>query len=186
MDKKSPVDETGDNAGPLKSILTDLEVENTIDAIKARHGDIDKDCIFRSEWVRKHNLICICKVLKELQKKRLEELDIASLEHYSEVVRDIGKLHVNVKWLLERLDKIKDAIVSRDKTKVLTDEKVECMKEVEEKRREVERLNKEVQILEGQVSSRVWFIEELNKKISNRTSKLYEEFQNKPLMDGLI
>ncbi|KAI3453705.1 hypothetical protein Pfo_010368 [Paulownia fortunei] len=162
-----------------------IDFNPTIDAIKAKHGDIDKDCNLKSLWMRKLNLFGICNVVKELQMKRLDELDIVSLELYYDVVRDMETLNINVKWLLERLDQIKEAIISRYEAKVLNDEKNERMKNLEEKRKEVGRLKNEIENLENQMALESLMIEQLSGEISTRTSK-FRQFQHGRLTDGLI
>ncbi|KAK4422614.1 hypothetical protein Salat_1843900 [Sesamum alatum] len=162
-----------------------FDFNRTIDAIKSKYGDIDKDCSLKSECMRKLNIYGICNVLRELQKKNIDELDIASIEAFYDVIRDLEKLNIGIGWLRQRFDQIKDAIKSREEAMVLNLERIERVKNVEEKMKEVEELKSKIEKLEDQMAREDLVIEKLNEDINIRTSKV-QQLQGKSLTDGLI
>lgn len=68
-------------------------------------------------------LLGICKVVQDLQKIQLKDLDISSLDSYYTAVRDAENMKVNVQWLRSRLDEIKDAINLSGEAKGLINER---------------------------------------------------------------
>ncbi|KAL0408227.1 UNVERIFIED_CONTAM: hypothetical protein Sradi_1757100 [Sesamum radiatum] len=171
------------NSGTMQDSCFDISPE--VDAIKSKYGDIDKDCNLKSVWMRKLNLYVVCNVLRELHEKSIDELDIAAIEAFYDVVRDLEKLNIDIGWLRQRLDQIKDAINFREEAKVLNLEKTERAKKVEEKMKEVEELKSKIEKLEDQMARENQMIEKLNGDINFRTSKV-QQLQGKPLTDGLI
>ncbi|KAG8374933.1 hypothetical protein BUALT_Bualt10G0047100 [Buddleja alternifolia] len=117
--------------------------EPTIELIKARYGDIDKDCDLKSEMMRKVNLTGICSVLKELHKLKIEQLHVDSLEKYYDAVKDAEKIKIDMKWLRPQLDRIKEAIDSKVGAKRLIAERDVQRNKLKKQEEELKALNTE-------------------------------------------
>ncbi|KAK2989110.1 hypothetical protein RJ640_018899 [Escallonia rubra] len=107
-------------------------------AIISKHGDITKNCPLHSSFMRTSVLEGICKVVQELQRKELMELDNGQLYSYYEAVKDALTMNVNVSWLLLRLDQIHDAVKSFAEIKKLVDEKTLRIKRIEQMKKDLE------------------------------------------------
>ncbi|KAL6582684.1 hypothetical protein OROMI_004762 [Orobanche minor] len=80
-------------------------------------------CLLESDCMKTLVLLGICKVVEDLQKKQLKDLDGNSLDSYYIAVRDAENFKVDVQWLHNRLDEIRDACKLSDGTKGLVDER---------------------------------------------------------------
>lgn len=186
---QSAVDDT-----KVKSRSADVKknLAHTLKAINKKHGDITRDCSLESDCMKTLVLLGICKVVQDLQKKQLKDLDISSLDSYYTAVRDAENMKVNVQWLHSRLDEIKDAVKLTDEGKGLVNERNRRLETIDRKKKELllrkvelERLKSDVQDIEEQLAQEVVMVEELNKKFSDQISKI-SQFQHTYLMDGLI
>ncbi|CAI9755442.1 unnamed protein product [Fraxinus pennsylvanica] len=128
----------------------------TLNSITEKHGDITKDCLLESDRMKTLVLFGICEVVQDLQKKQLKEIDVSMLESCYSAVQDAEKMKMNVKWLRNRLDEIKDATLSAGEALRLMDEKKRLMKSIENKRKdillhkgELKRLNSEIEEMEA-------------------------------------
>ncbi|KAG8374934.1 hypothetical protein BUALT_Bualt10G0047200 [Buddleja alternifolia] len=144
-------------------------LEPTIESIKAKYGDIEKDCDLKSEVMRKVVVSGICNVLKELHKLKIEELNVDSLEKYYEAVKDAEKIKIDVKWLRPQLDKIKEAINSKVGAKGLIAERDVQKNKLKEQEEELKTLNIRKQNLEKEMVLTTAKIQSLDKDISSRT-----------------
>ncbi|XP_057775803.1 uncharacterized protein LOC130994760 [Salvia miltiorrhiza] len=165
---------------------------HTLEAINKKHGDITRGCLLESDCMKTVVLLGICKVVQDLQRKQLKDLDINGLNSYYTAVRDAENMKVNVQWLRSRLDEIGDACKLSDGAKRLMDERDrqvgnidETKKKLSQRRVDLERLQSEVQGIEEQLVQELVLVEELNKKFSNQLSKI-SRFRHANLMDGLI
>ncbi|KAH6777585.1 hypothetical protein C2S52_006950 [Perilla frutescens var. hirtella] len=165
---------------------------HTLKAINMKHGDITQNCSLESDCMKTLVLLGICKVVQDLQKKQLKDLDISSLDSYYTAVRDAENMKVNVQWLRSRLDEIKDAFNLSDEAKSLIKERDRRVGNIDRKKKELslrksdlERLKYEVQDIEEQLARDSMMVEDLNTKFSNQMSKI-SQFQHANLMDGLI
>ncbi|KAK6117075.1 hypothetical protein DH2020_049120 [Rehmannia glutinosa] len=154
--------------------------------------DETKDSLLESDCMKTLVLLGICKVVQDLQRKHLKDLDISTLDSYYTAVRDAENMKVNVQWLHNRLDEIKDAVKFTAEAKVLVNEKNRRLEDIDSKKKELllregelERLKSEIRDVEEQVAREVVLVEELNKKIGAQTSR-FSKFQHTQLMDGLI
>ncbi|KAK6130040.1 hypothetical protein DH2020_036226 [Rehmannia glutinosa] len=186
---QTAVDET-----KVKSKSSDINenLAHTLKAINKKHGDITQDSLLESDCMKTLVLLGICKVVQDLQRKHLKDLDISTLDSYYTAVRDAENMKVNVQWLHNRLDEIKDAVKFTAEAKVLVNEKNRRLEDIDSKKKELllregelERLKSEIQDIEEQVAREVVLVEELNKKIGAQTSR-FSKFQHTQLMDGLI
>ncbi|XP_059276212.1 uncharacterized protein LOC132030548 isoform X3 [Lycium ferocissimum] len=121
-----------------QSITMNPSLEPTFLAICDKHGDITKDCPMESGEMLTSVLEVICKVVQELQKKHLTEVDRNVLDSYYLVVKDAEKMKVNVNWLRTRLDEIRDAINCIVETKKLNDEKNRFAERIENEKKDLE------------------------------------------------
>ncbi|KAI3453706.1 hypothetical protein Pfo_010369 [Paulownia fortunei] len=178
----------------VKSRNSDINknLAHMLKAINKKHGDITQDCSLESDCMKTLVLLGICKVVQDLQKKQLKDLDISTLDSYYTAVRDAENMKVNVHWLRNRLDEIKDAVKLTNEAKGLANEKNRRLENIDNKKKELllrkgelERLKSEIQDIEGQVAQEVVMVEELNKKIGAQTSK-FSQFEHTYLMDGLV
>lgn len=178
----------------VMSTSTDLNqsLVHTLKAINKKHGDITQGCLLESECMKTVVLLGICKVVQDLLKKQLKDLDGNSLDSYYTAVRDAENLKVDVQWLRSRLDEIRDACKLSDEAKGLVDERDrrvgnidEMKKELSQRKFDLERLESEVRGIEEQLAREVVMVEELNKKFSDQMSKV-SRFQHANLMEGLI
>lgn len=165
---------------------------HTLKAVNKKHGDITEGCLLESDCMKTVVLLGISKVVQDLQKKQLKDLDFNSLDSYYTAVRDAENMKVNVQWLRSRLDEIRDACKFFDEAKGLVDERDrrvgkidETKKELSQRRVDLERLQSEVRDIEGKLAREVVMVEELNKKYGDQMSKI-SQFQRANLMDGLI
>ncbi|KAL2544110.1 uncharacterized protein Fot_13343 [Forsythia ovata] len=163
-----------------------------LNAINEKHGDITKDCSLESDRMKTLVLFGICEVVQDLQKKQLKDLDLCMLESCYSAVKDAERMKMNVKWLRNRLDEIKDAIETAGEALKLMDEKERLMENIDNKRKdillrkgELKRLYSEIEEMEGQVAQDIVIIEELDKNIRTQTSK-FQHLEQMPLMDRLI
>ncbi|KAL2497884.1 Uncharacterized protein Adt_23434 [Abeliophyllum distichum] len=175
-----------------RSTNIDTNFAHTLNAINEKHGDITKDCSLESDIMKAVVLFGICEVVQYLQKKQLKDLDSRQLESCYSALRDAERMKMNVKWLCNRLDEIKDAAESVGGAKNLMDEKERLMENIDNKRKaiillksEFKRLNSEIEETEGQVARETVTIEGLDKNIRTLTYKL-QHLQQMPLIDGLI
>ncbi|XP_022853694.1 uncharacterized protein LOC111375129 [Olea europaea var. sylvestris] len=164
----------------------------TMNSITEKHGDITKDCLLESDRMKTLVLFGICEVVQDLQKKQLKDIDISMLESCYSAVQDAEKMKMNVKWLRNRLDEIKDAMVSAGEALRLMDEKKRLMKSIDNKKKdillhkgELKRLNSEIEEMESQVARDTVILEALDKNIRTQTSKV-QLLEQMPLMDWLI
>ncbi|CAA0831551.1 Unknown protein [Striga hermonthica] len=118
------------------------------------------------------------------------EVDLA--HSYYTAVRDAENMKVNMKWLRDRLDEIRDAVELTEEEKVLANEKDARLanifmkkKELEMRKVELENIKSEVEDLEACLAREVVMVEELNRTIGARQSR-FSKFQHKYLMEGLI
>lgn len=135
--------------------------------------------------MRKLTLFGICRILRELQERQLDELELSSLQAYYNILGDYEKLNIDVSWLVKRLDELKAAIVSRDATKTLTARKRGHLQKRKEKEERLKRLMIEVKEVEDQVAMEELMVQELDREISHESSK-FRRFETKTLVDGLI
>ncbi|KAL7150342.1 hypothetical protein ABFS83_05G105900 [Erythranthe nasuta] len=170
----------------------DKNLADTLKAINEKYGDITKDCSLESDCMKTLVLIGVCKVVQDLQKKQLEELDIGFLDSCYTAVRDAESMKVNVRWLSNRLDEIKDAVRSSDEGKRLVDERNRRLENIDKEKREVslrkaemEKLKSEIRDLEDRLVQEAVLVDELNKKISARTTR-FSQLQNMYVVDGLV
>ncbi|KAL7111684.1 hypothetical protein ACP275_05G105300 [Erythranthe tilingii] len=170
----------------------DKNLADTLKAINEKYGDITKDCSLESDCMKTLVLIGVCKVVQDLQKKQLEELDIGFLDSCYTAVRDAESMKVNVRWLSDRLDEIKDAVRSSDEGKRLVDERNRRLENIDKEKKEVslrkaemEKLKSEIQDLEDRLVQEAVLVDELNKKISARTTR-FSELQRMYVVDGLV
>ncbi|KAL0307429.1 UNVERIFIED_CONTAM: hypothetical protein Sangu_3032300 [Sesamum angustifolium] len=161
----------------------------TLKAINKNHGDITQDCSLKSDCMKTLVLLGICKVVQDLEKKQLKDIDISTLDSYYTAVRDAENMKVNVQWLHDRLDEIKDAVILREEAKGMVDERNRRLASIDNRKKEllmrkveVERLKSEIQDIEDQLAQEVFMVDELNRKIGAKTS----EFRHTYLMDGLL
>lgn len=171
--------------------FTYSDFNRTIESINAKHGTINKDCTLETEHMRTV-MFGIWGLLNELQNKKLDEMDMSPLLLYYEVAGDAEKLNINMKWLLKRLDEIKDAITARDAANLLQSQKNTHVKEREVKEEELRLLlvqfkEMEIQVkeMENCVTEKDLIIEELDGEINSLTSK-FQHLQTRPLLDGLM
>lgn len=99
---------------------------------------------------------------------------------------------MNVKWLHNRLDEIKDAMVSAGEALRLMDEKERLMENIVNERRDIlmlkdklKRLDSETEEMEGQVARDTAIVEAFDKNIRTQTSS-FQILETMPLMDRLI
>ncbi|XP_059664559.1 uncharacterized protein LOC132310402 [Cornus florida] len=154
-------------------------------AIMDKHGDISKNCSLESEYMRTSVLIGICKIVQELQRIGLTELDCSRMSAYSSILKDAEKMKVDVKWLQERLDEIEEVVQSNVEAKRLTDIKTQCMEQVEGMKTEVQNLMSEIEAKERRLEQKTLEIEELNDTIRDKTA-VSQRFEGKSLLDGLL
>ncbi|KAL0447974.1 UNVERIFIED_CONTAM: hypothetical protein Slati_1925300 [Sesamum latifolium] len=161
----------------------------TLKAINKKHGDITQDCSLKSDCMKTLVLLGICKVVQDLEKKQLKDIDISTLGSYYTAVRDAENMKVNVQWLHDRLDEIKDAVILSEEAKGMVDERNRGLESIDNRKKEllmrkveVQRLKSEIQDIEDQLVQEVIMVDELNRKIGARTS----EFRHTYLMDGLV
>lgn len=173
-----------------ETISLNPSLEPTFLAIREKHGDITKDCPLESGQMLSSVLAVICKVVQELQKKRLTDVDRNVLNSYYLVVKDAEKMKVNVNWLRARLDEIKDAVNSIVETKNLNDEKNRLAELIENEKRnlvfmktELENLKVEIATKESQLNVETLVNQELSSMISNRALEI-QQLQNMPLMEA--
>ncbi|KAG8381485.1 hypothetical protein BUALT_Bualt06G0126700 [Buddleja alternifolia] len=169
--------------------------ENLVHMLKAiykKHGDITQGCSLESDCMKTLVLLGICKVVQDLQGKQLEDLDISTLDSYYTTVRDAKSLNINVQWLLNRLDEIREAVKLADEVKGLVDERKRRLESVEDKKIEIimrkvelQRLELEIQKIEELFGRDNVMVECLNRHIGEQTSKI-AGFLHKYLMDGLV
>lgn len=133
-------------------------------------------------------LVGICKVVEDLEKKQLKDLDVNSLDSYYTAVRDAENVKLNVQWLRRRLDEIKDACNLFNEAKGLKNERDRLAGNIDRNRQEIsarrvqlEKLKSEVQYLEEQLALEVEMVEDLNYEMSKMS-----RFQHANLMDGLV
>lgn len=164
----------------------------TIKAIEKKHGAITKNSSLESDCMKTLIMVGICKVVQDLQKKRLDELDISSLDSYYTAVRDAESMKVDVQWLHDRLDEIKEAVTLSSEVKSIENERKGQLLVTYQKRDdlllhmvELERVKLEVQDLDDELRQETAKIEEMNKKHREYMSKI-SQFQQGSLMDGLI
>uniref|UniRef100_A0A5B7BJX3 Phospholipase-like protein n=1 Tax=Davidia involucrata TaxID=16924 RepID=A0A5B7BJX3_DAVIN len=167
-------------------------VAQTLQAIINKHGDIAKDCHLESGYMRASVLEGICKVVQELQRKELTELDSGRLYAYHSAVKDAEKMKLNVKWLHQRLNDICDALKSTGHAENLSDQKTKRLERIEYMKKdlqlnkiELEKLKSEIEAKENQLALETLEIEKLNSTIRGITSK-FQQFQSNSLMDGLL
>ncbi|OIT36265.1 PREDICTED: uncharacterized protein LOC109242257 [Nicotiana attenuata] len=173
-----------------ETISLNPSLEPTFLAIQEKHGDITKDCPLESGQMLSSVLAVICKVVQELQKKHLTDVDCNLLNSYYLVVKDAEKMKVNVNWLRARLDEIKDAVNSIVETKNLNDEKNRLAELIENEKRnlvfmktEWENLKVEIATKESQLNVETLVNQELSGMISNRALEI-QQLQNMPLMEA--
>nr|XP_016461451.1 PREDICTED: uncharacterized protein LOC107784782 [Nicotiana tabacum] len=173
-----------------ETVSLNPSLEPTFLAIREKHGDITKDCPLESGQMLSSVLEVICKVVQELQKKRLTDVDRNVLNSYYLVVKDAEKMKVNVNWLRARLDEIKDAVNSIVETKNLNDEKNRLAELIENEKRdlvfmktELEKLKVEIATKESQLNVETLVNQELSSMISNRALEI-QQLQNMPLMEA--
>lgn len=161
---------------------------HTLEAINKKHGDITRDCSLESDCIRTFVLLGVCKVVKDLEKKRLKDLDVNSLGSYYTAVRDAENVKLNVQWLRRRLDEIRDACNLSDEAKGLKNERDRLAGNIDRKRQEIsacrvqlEKLKSEVHYIKDQLALDLEMVEELNYEMSK-----WSRFQHANLMDGLI
>ncbi|KAL8503371.1 hypothetical protein ACS0TY_022200 [Phlomoides rotata] len=170
----------------------DKNLVRTIKAIEKMHGDITKNCLLESDCMKTLVLIGICQVVQDMQKKRLKDVDISSLESHYTAVRDAENMKVNVQWLRNRLDEIKDAVSLSSEAIGIENERNGLLVTIDRKkselllrRVELERLKSEVEDIEEQIAREAVMVDELNKKYGDSMSRI-SEFQKMNLMDGLV
>ncbi|XP_011072574.1 uncharacterized protein LOC105157792 [Sesamum indicum] len=180
-----------DETKVLKSRSSDIDktLFYTLKAINKNHGDITQDCSLKSDCMKTLVLLGICKVVQDLEKKQLKDIDISTLDPYYTAVRDAENMNVNVQWLHDRLDEIKDAVILREEAKGMVDERNRRLESIDNRNKElltrkveVERLKSEIQDIEDQLAREVIMMDELNRNIGTQTS----EFPHTYLMDGLV
>ncbi|KAK4422611.1 hypothetical protein Salat_1843600 [Sesamum alatum] len=180
-----------DGTKVLKPRSSDIDktLLHTLKAINKKHGDITQDCSLESDCMKTLVLLGICKVVQELEKKQLKDIDVNTLDSYYTVVRDAENMKVNVQWLHDRLDEIKDAVILREAAKGMVDERNRRLESIDNRKKElsmrkveVERLMSEIKSFEDQLAREVIMVDQLNRKIGAQTS----EFQHTYLMDGLL
>lgn len=157
--------------------------------INKKYGDIAKDCPWQS--IRSFLLEGICKVLQGLEIP-LQHLTPQDLKTYYSTVKEAQALGLNVKWLLERLEKVLEMIKcikrckgSEDAKKKHTELLDSTKKTFEAKNAEKEKLEAEIQNMEDQLKSvtlEVMMTKDTIKKIEERCKK----YRNKCLMDDLF
>ncbi|KAL6543475.1 hypothetical protein OROHE_010097 [Orobanche hederae] len=161
---------------------------HTLNAINKKHGDITQGCLLESDCMKTMVLLGICKVVEDLQKKQLKDLDGNSLDSYYTAVRDAENLKVDVQWLHNRLDEIRDACKLSDGAKGLVDEmdrrvgKIYGTKrELSQRRFDLERIESEGRGIEELLAREIVMVEELNKNFGDQISKM-SQFQHANLM----
>ncbi|KAK4426753.1 hypothetical protein Salat_1444000 [Sesamum alatum] len=158
-------------------------------AINKKYGDITQDCSLESDCMKTLVLLGICKVVQELEKKQLKDIEVSTLDSYYTVVRNVKNMKVNVQWLNDRLDEIKDVVILSEAAKGMVDERNRHLESIDNRKKElsmrkveVERLMSDIERIEDQLAQEVIKVDQLNRKISAQTS----EFQHTYLMDGLL
>ncbi|KAL3818066.1 hypothetical protein ACJIZ3_003971 [Penstemon smallii] len=166
----------------LKSSTSEIypNLAATLEAINKKHGVIMSECLLESDSMKTFVLLGICKVVQDLQKKELKDIDISELDSYYTLVRDAKSMKVNVDWLLERLDGIKDGVYLANKVKALVAEKkslledIDCKKkELETRKVELNRLTSEFERMEKELAREHVMVEELNGTIEAQKEKLF-------------
>ncbi|KAL2520693.1 uncharacterized protein Fot_24616 [Forsythia ovata] len=120
-----------------RSTNIDTNFAHTLNAINEKHGDITKDCSLESDRMKAVVLFAMCEVVQYLQKKQLKDLDGRMLESCYSAVRDAERMKMNVKWLRDRLDEIKEATESVGGAQNLMDEKERLTENIDNKRKAI-------------------------------------------------
>ncbi|XP_060207012.1 uncharacterized protein LOC132634890 isoform X2 [Lycium barbarum] len=173
-----------------ESICINPSLEPTFLAIVKKHGDITNDCPLESRYMLTSILEAICKIVQELQKKHLTEVDCNLLNSYCSIVRDAEKIKVNVNWLRIRLDEIKDGVNSIVETKKLNDKKNRLAEQIENEKKdlelmkaELEKLKSEIERKENLLDSDTLLIEDISSLINDQALRI-QHFENMPLMEA--
>ncbi|KAK4428140.1 hypothetical protein Salat_1583000 [Sesamum alatum] len=111
-------------------------------------------------------LLGICKVVQELEKKQLKDIDVSTLDSYYTAVRDAKNMKVNVQWLHDRV--AKGMVDERNRRLENIDNR---KKEMSMRKVEVERLMSEIEGIEDQLAREVIMVDQLNRKINALTSE---------------
>ncbi|XP_059661771.1 uncharacterized protein LOC132307910 [Cornus florida] len=182
----------GGTTSKLGTIFADQSLVPILHAIIKKHGDIVKDCKLKSGYIRTCVLEAICKVVQELRRMELSELDSAHLHDYCCAVEDALTMKVDVNWLRERLDEIKLAVQSNVEAMKLTDIqtmhmdlKAKRVEEIELMKKQLQNLESEIDAKECQLAVETLEVEKLNTSIRSLSS-VSQRFDGKSLMDGLL
>lgn len=173
-----------------ESISVSPSLEPTFLSIVKKHGDISSDCPLESSYMLTSVLEAICKVVQELQKKRLADFDCDLLNSYCSVVRDAERMKVNVKWLKTRLDEIKDAVNCIVKTKKLSNEKNRLEEQIKDDKKDLQSMKDALEKLKSEIVKRenlleldTLLAEDISSLINDQALRI-RQFQKMPLMEA--
>lgn len=174
------------------SFSTNSSLGQILHNIINKHGDISKECSFLPSFVLTTMLEGICRVVQELEGKKLDELDCSILDAYDSFLQDAERMKFNVKWLRVRVGELGNAARSFIETKEATYEKAERMERIEDMKKDlqkqkadVERLKSIIEEREQELALETHQAQRLIKKINSFTTR-YQCFLSKSLVDGLL
>lgn len=169
----------------LRSCSMDPSLAPTLQAITNKYGDIARECLLESTFTHTFMLEGICKVVEELNCKKLDKLDANSLYDYDSFLKDAETMKFNVKWLRLRLNELHDGVKSLVETKQATDEKTKLMERNDYLKKNLQMEKSKIEEQELELAMNSLDVNRLNNKISVLATR-YQCFQGKSVIDGLL
>ncbi|PON99651.1 Phospholipase-like [Trema orientale] len=157
----------------------------TLRAIVEVHGDIAQDCLLRSPEMLTFVLEKVCQVVQDFQALDLKDLKPHHMNSLHSAILDAELVKVDVKWLRNRHDELKEAVALIKPYNTLRLSRRKNMEAIVLKKKELMKLKSQVKALKCQISSLIAETESQDGQLYWAKSKC-QRFLCNSLMDGLL